>query len=165
MTSPGDTEHPAPGRWLLLLLFLAICSAVAVVGAVAAGDAGSTYTSLRLPGWAPPGWLFGPVWTVLYATIAVAGWLIARTRRPGSRTALLWWSVQLLLNLAWTPLFFGAGQYGLALVDILLLVTALIVTMVKFARLRTWAAVLLAPYLVWVAYASVLNWSIWSANT
>ncbi|MEU0133045.1 TspO/MBR family protein [Streptomyces sp. NPDC006296] len=163
--TPDTRTHPAPRRWLLLLLFLGICYAVAAVGAVAAVDAGSTYTSLRLPAWAPPGSLFGPVWTVLYGTVAVAGWLVARGQEPGRRSALLWWSVQLAFNLAWTPLFFAAGQYGAALADILLLVAALLVTVVKFARLHTRAAVLLVPYLVWVCYASALNWSIWQANT
>lgn len=115
---------------------------------------------------APPAGLFGPVWTVLYATIGLAGWLVRRRAGdPGRRRALAWWGVQLAANLAWTPLFFGARQYGLALLDILLLVAALLVTLGLFLRVRRAAGLLLVPYLAWVCFATALNAAIWQANT
>lgn len=111
-------------------------------------------------------WLFGPVWTLLYALIAVGAWLVWRhPNRPRVRSALVWWWVQLVLNLAWTPLFFGAGQFGLALLDIGLLLGAVGVTSVLFHRLDRAAALLLGPYVAWVAFAAALNAAIWWLNT
>ncbi|MEU2392842.1 TspO/MBR family protein [Streptomyces sp. NPDC007369] len=149
----------------LLLALLALTYGVAAVGGLAAADAEDVYAALERPGWAPPGWLFGPVWTVLYASIAVAAWLVVRRgRADGRRPALTLWAVQLLLNLAWTPLFFAAGQYGLALVDICLLLVSVALTVAAFRRVYRPAAWLLLPYLLWVAYAAALNWSIWLLN-
>ncbi|WP_405435873.1 tryptophan-rich sensory protein [Streptomyces avidinii] len=138
---------------------------VAVLGALASADAGEVYSALVRPGWAPPAWLFGPVWTVLYGMMAVAAWLVGRQPdRLRVRRAHVWWSVQLALNLAWTPLFFAARQFGLALLDIVLLLAALATTVVLFWRLSRTAALLLVPYLVWVAFATALNASIWQLN-
>ncbi|MEV6572992.1 TspO/MBR family protein [Streptomyces sp. NPDC051577] len=168
--SRGSRERHEPraphraGAWSLLGL-LAVCYAVAGLGAWASADAGSVYASLVRPGWAPPGWLFGPVWTVLYASIAVAAWLVLRRPAGSTRTAMTWWSVQLALNLAWTPLFFAAGQYGLAFLDICLLLTALALTLRSFTRHRKSAALMLLPYAAWVAFAAALNLSIWLSNT
>ncbi|MBF4135004.1 MULTISPECIES: TspO/MBR family protein [Streptomyces] len=164
----GSSRPPATanraGGWPLLLGLLILCYAVAAVGGLAAGDAGDTYASLALPAWAPPSWLFGPVWTVLYATIAVAGWLVARTVHPGRRRAMTAWSLQLALNVAWTPLFFAAGRYGLAFADIALLAVAVTATVLLFLRIDRRAAALLLPYLCWVVFAAALNWWIWVEN-
>ncbi|THA82694.1 tryptophan-rich sensory protein [Streptomyces sp. A0592] len=150
------------GSLRALFFFLAVSYGVAALGAFASSDAGMVYESLDRPVWAPPAWLFGPVWTALYATIGIAAWLVWRhPDRDRVRTALVWWSIQLTLNLAWTPLFFAARQYGLALLDILLLLAALSTTVVRFRRLSLPAALLLVPYLLWVAFASALNASIW----
>ncbi|MER5475876.1 TspO/MBR family protein [Streptomyces sp. NPDC002734] len=152
-------------RWPVLLGLLVVCYAVAALGALATGDSGETYRALDRPAWAPPGWLFGPVWTVLYGTIAVAAWLVLRNPRGSTRAAMTWWWVQLLLNLAWSPLFFAAGEYGLAFLDICLLLAAVVVTIVLFARHRRAAGLLLVPYALWVAFASALNLAIWVSNT
>ncbi|MFI9122307.1 TspO/MBR family protein [Streptomyces bikiniensis] len=157
-------KHPG-SRWPVLLGLLLICYAVAALGGLASADAGDTYNALDRPSWAPPGWLFGPVWTVLYGTVAVAAWLVLRNPHGSTRTAMTWWSVQLLLNLAWTPLFFAAGQYGLAFLDICLLLSALLTTTVLFARHRRAAALLLVPYALWVTFAAALNLTIWLSNT
>ncbi|GGZ71745.1 TspO/MBR family protein [Streptomyces subrutilus] len=156
---PSDTTVPLPRRPVpLLLVLLAVSYAVAALGGLAAADAGEVYASLRLPGWAPPGWVFGPVWTVLYGTLAVAAWLVLlRGTAAARRPALVWWAAQLLLNLLWTPLFFGAGAYGWALVDIVLLLAAVVGTVAAFARAHRPAAWLLVPYLLWVAFATALN--------
>ncbi|UNZ18021.1 TspO/MBR family protein [Streptomyces sp. 891-h] len=158
------TGQPRAG-WPTLLLLLAVCYAVAAAGGFAAADSAETYQALTKPSWAPPGWIFGPVWTVLYGTIAVAAWLVLRSRTTGHVVAMTWWSVQLALNLAWTPLFFAADAYGLAFVDICLLLVALAGTVTAFGRRRRAAAVLLLPYMAWVAFAAALNLSIWLLNT
>ncbi|MEW2615818.1 TspO/MBR family protein [Streptomyces sp. NPDC047880] len=168
MTHPLPVAATRPRRarrWPLLLLLLAVCYAVAALGGLASSDAASTYRSLDLPPWAPPSWLFGPVWTVLYATIAVSAWIVLR-RSPlaEARAGVVAWSAQLALNLAWTPLFFAAGQYGLAFLDICLLLTALGVTMLLFRRSSPAASLLLVPYALWVLYAASLNLAIWQLN-
>lgn len=158
-----STTTPPPARaWLTLVPFAAAVAVVAVVGGLAAGGSSATYRALDLPSFAPPSWLFGPVWTVLYVLIAVAGWLAWRAGvGPAGMVA---WCVQLLLNLAWTPLFFAADRYVWALVDILVLVVAITATSVVFARASRTAAWLLAPYLAWVAFAAALNAAIVALN-
>jgi benzodiazapine receptor len=148
-----------PSAWLGLVPFLAAVTVVAVVGGLAAGSAGQTYRALELPPFAPPSWLFGPVWTVLYVMMAVAAWLVWRElpTEAGWSRALTLWSVQLVLNLAWTPLFFAAGLYAVALVEILLLLVVLAATALAFRRTSTTAAWLLVPYLAWVSFATALN--------
>lgn len=156
------TARPtSPRKWLALLPFLAAVTVVAVVGSLAAGSASETYEKLDLPAFAPPSWLFGPTWTVLYVMIAVAGWLLWRA---GSTTGLVLWGLQLVLNLAWTPLFFGADRLGWALVDILaldLLVVATIAVAWRHSRPAAW---LLVPYLAWIGFATALNAAILRLN-
>ncbi|HEX5742181.1 MAG TPA: TspO/MBR family protein, partial [Pilimelia sp.] len=150
----------APDRFRLsspvaLAGFLAACALVAILGSLAASDSGATYAALRRPAWAPPSWLFGPVWTVLYATIGVAGWLA--WRRVGLSRAMVPYGVQLVLNAAWTPVFFGADAYGAALAVIIALWLAILATVAVFWRVARAAALLLLPYLGWVTYAGALN--------
>lgn len=154
--------HSSPGRTrpaLALLAFVLAVAAVAVFGGLFSATAGETYAALDRPAWAPPAWLFGPAWTVLYVLIALSGWWAWRAG-GGLRAqpvAFAAYGVQLVLNAAWTPLFFGLGAFGAALADILLLGVAILVTVVLFARSSRVAAVLLVPYLLWVAYATALN--------
>lgn len=148
------------------VVFAVAVVVVATVGALAAGSTAQEYAALRTPSWAPPSWLFGPVWTVLYAMIATSGWLV--WRRAGSvrasRAALGVYALQLVLNLAWTPLFFGAGLHGTAFVEILLLVVAIATTIALFARIHPTASLLLVPYAGWTLFATALNGSIWLLN-
>lgn len=144
--------------------------AVAVVSAAVAGALASTrtaqdYARLSQPTWAPPSWVFGPVWTVLYASIAVAGWLV--WRRVGvnrGRWALTAYGVQLLLNAAWTPIFFGARLFGVAFAEIVVLWLAIGVTVVLFARIHRAAAALMVPYWAWTTFAAALNFAVWQLN-
>ncbi|TKK81277.1 tryptophan-rich sensory protein [Herbidospora galbida] len=149
-------------RWPGLLVFALVVALVAVTGGLAASNAGAVYTQLDLPSWAPPQWLFGPVWTVLYAMIAISGWLVWEA--CGLDRSFVPYVVQLVLNALWTPLFFGAGLYGAAFVDIALLWVAIVVNIVVFLRRRRVAGWLLVPYLLWVTFAAALNLSIWTAN-
>ncbi len=136
--------------------------AAAAVGSLAASNAAAGYASIEQPTWAPPPWLFGPVWTVLYVTIALAGWLA--WRRVGFGPALVAWVVQLVLNAAWTPLFFAAGRYGLAFAEVVLLWLAIGATVLFFRRASRPAAALMLPYWAWVTFAAALNYSVWQLN-
>ena len=148
--------------WAALLAFGAATAAVAVIGGAAAGSSAETYRRLDLPPFAPPSAVFGPVWTALYVLIAIAGWLV--WRQVGVDAAMVPYVLQLVLNALWTPLFFAAGEYGLALVEVLALLAAVAWTIVAFRKRSTPAAALLLPYLGWVGFATALNASIWWLN-
>jgi translocator protein len=145
-----------------LAVFVLIAFVPAAIGAFF--PAPDYYAELAKPAWAPAGWLFGPVWTGLYALIGVSGWLVWRAGGSGRHWAMGLWGVQLVLNAAWTPLFFGLRDPGIALVDIALLLAVLAVTVVVFWRRRALAGALLLPYLAWVAFATALNFEIWRLN-
>jgi translocator protein len=144
---------------LILLLVLLVGGGLAIGYLTAPGE---WYAQLAKPAFTPPGWIFGPVWTVLYVLVAVAGWRVWQRGRGGSPMKL-WWT-QLILNFLWSPVFFSAHQIGLALVVIFLLLVAILAFMItSWARDRV-AAWLFAPYAAWVAFASVLNASIFLLN-
>lgn len=137
----------------------------AALGAWASTSAASFYATLALPAWAPPASLFGPVWTLLYAMMAVAAWLVWRERgTAATRPALTLYLLQLGVNALWSWLFFGWRLGALAFVDILLLVMLVVATLIAFARIRALAAVMLLPYLGWITFASALNLAVWRAN-
>ncbi len=151
--------------WLALLLFLAICLGVGGLGAIVTDKSVRTwYPTLRKPNGTPPSWIFGPVWTTLYALMAVSAWLVWREYRWGARAALLIFFAQLALNLAWSGIFFGARLPGPALMEIIVLWLAIAFNIFVFSRLTRWAAYLLVPYLLWVTYAMYLNFGIWRLN-
>ena len=145
-----------------LLGWLAISFMPAMVGI--RFPAPEVYARLEKPPWAPPAWLFGPVWTVLYAVMGVAAWLVAHKTDARPRPALVLWSAQLVLNATWTPIFFGLKAPGLALVNIVLLWLAIVATVIAFLSKRTAAGMLLIPYLSWVTFAAALNFEIWRRN-
>ncbi|MFG2168518.1 TspO/MBR family protein [Micromonospora chersina] len=163
MTISGSIRRVGRGRkWWALLGFGAAVTVAAAVGALGVRGTQEEYAGLDQPAWAPPSWLFGPVWTVLYALIAVAGWLV--WRQAGWGPALGAWVTQLVLNAIWTPLFFGAGRYGLAFAEIVLMWLAIGVTVALFRRVSRPAALLLLPYWAWVTFAAALNFAIWRLN-
>jgi len=149
-----------------LVVSLTACYGAAVVGGLfTAGAVRDWYPTLAKPPWNPPAWVFGPVWTVLYGMMAVAVWLIWRQRRQRPVAApIALFAVQLALNAAWSPLFFGLHRPDLALADIVLLWGALAATVWLFFRRRALAGVLLTPYLLWVSFAAALNFAIWRLN-
>lgn len=151
----ASTASTPPSRWLALLPFLTAVAVVAVVGGLAASSSSATYRALDLPPLAPPSWLFGPVWTVLYVMIAIAGWVLWRA--DAGPVTLGLWVAQLVLNMIWTPLFFGADRYGWALVDIVALLIAVVATIAAGRRTAPLAAWLLVPYAAWVGFATALN--------
>ena len=146
---------------LVVLAGLLIAAfAVAALGSLAtAGNVDGWYATADKPSFNPPNWLFGPVWTVLYAAMAVAAWLV--WRQGGD--IRVWW-VQLTLNLAWTPVFFAGQWLWPALAVIVALDVAVAVTLVSFWRTSRIAGLLFVPYLAWVLFATALNAAIASMN-
>ncbi len=147
-------------RWIALVAFIAACVGGGALSGLATPP-GDWYASLAKPSWTPPGWLFGPVWTVLYALMAIAGWRLWSLR---SSRALVAFLQQLVLNLAWTPVFFGLRSPGAALCVIVVLLGAIAATIVLAWRVDRVASVLLWPYLAWVAFATALNAAIFLMN-
>jgi tryptophan-rich sensory protein len=148
-----------------LAFWLAVVAAVALVGSVATLPKIPTwYAGLAKPSFTPPNWVFGPAWTVLYVTMAVAVWRIGRLADPARRKAVTLFVVQLVLNAIWSPVFFGleAPKFGLAVIVALLIVLA--ATFASFWRIDRLAGMLLAPYFVWVCYATALNDAIVALN-
>lgn len=157
------------GLWtqvLMLIGLLILCFAAAGVGAaLTATSLDSWYPTLAKPSWNPPNWVFGPVWSLLYATMSVAAFLVWRRSDPHSGSApWVLFAVQLALNVAWSGIFFGLRQPGWALAEIVVLWIAIAATMIAFAQRSRWAGWLLAPYLAWVSFAGVLNFAIWQLN-
>ena len=162
MTGSSQAEQPTRGREILrLMVFLALTFGAAAFGAQFMP--GPWYAELAKPVWTPPNWIFGPVWSVLYFTIAVSAWLVWRTQ-PRFGVPLGLWSAQLGLNTLWSWLFFGLERPDLAAVDIVVLLVAICATAYAFARVSRLAALALLPYALWVGFATALNVAIWRLN-
>ncbi len=144
---------------LALFGFLLAAYAVGALGArLAAPDIAAWYPHLHKPPLTPPGALFAPAWTVLYTLMGIAAWLAWLTRISSCRASgLRMWAVQLLINFAWIGVFFRMHSPAVALIDLLLLILAIVLTMRPFFTIRPLAAWLLAPYLAWTLFALYLN--------
>jgi len=149
-----------------LMISLAICFAAAGIGgAVTTPKIGTWYATLRKPAWNPPNWIFGPVWSALYFCMAVAAWLVWRdSGAAAARLPLAIFAVQLVLNVGWSCIFFGLQMPGLAFGEVLFLWVSIAATMVLFWQQSSVAGLLFLPYLAWVSFASVLNFTIWRLN-
>jgi tryptophan-rich sensory protein len=160
---PARPLHlPALAGWLVLTFVFA------AIGAFATSQAGEFYGQLDQPSWAPPAWLFGPVWTVLYALMGVAAWRVYRTAGTAGagsvRPELTLYVVQLALNSLWSWLFFAWHRGALAFVELVVLWLAIVATIVAFGRRDRLAGLLLLPYIVWVTFAGALCYTIWQRN-
>jgi len=152
-----------------LLVKSLLCSVVCVALGSASGlltlDSVVTwYPSIQKPDWNPPSWVFGPVWTILYSMMGVAFALIWNTPHPNQSFAMGIFAAQFLLNLLWTPLFFGLHWMGVAFIEIIVLWAFIVATILLFYPIHKMAAFLLIPYLAWVSFASVLNGTLWYMN-
>jgi tryptophan-rich sensory protein len=149
-----------------LVVALAVTFAAAGIGSVFTSQSvGTWYQEIAKPSWTPPGWLFGPVWTALYTLMAVAAWLV--WRQGGwreARIALGLYAAQLVLNAAWSALFFGARMPGAAFAELVVLWLLILATTVAFFRKSIPAGVLMLPYAAWTAFAGILNFAIWRMN-
>lgn len=148
--------------WLTLAGFVAAVMAAASTGA--AFPPGPWYDTLTKPGWTPPDWLFPVAWTALYAGMAYAAWRVTAADAALAMPALAFWSAQIVLNAVWSPIFFGLQRLGAALVVLICLWVAVLLTMVLFWRADLIAGLLIVPYVVWVSFAGALNAWIWRAN-
>ena len=154
-------------RWALigLGLWLFTCFIAAALGAAASAQASVLYDQLLSPGWAPPAWLFAPVWTVLYTMMAFAAWMVWRVGGLAQhRSLLILFVAQLMLNSLWSWLFFGWQRGELAFANIIALWLMIVVILEGFRRVRPLAAALMVPYLLWVSFAAVLNFTVWQLN-
>lgn len=149
---------------LVLLGFVAVVLAVGAIGAWSSISAVDQYKDLRGPPWAPPSLVFGPVWSILYVLIAVAGWLAWRAGAGWRDPAMGFYGAQLVLNGLWTPLFFAWQMRGAAFLCIIALDLVVGATMWLFWKRSRVAAGLLAPYMIWILFASALNFAYWTMN-
>ncbi len=158
-------SHPSTPRIWGLVYWLLLCFAAAALGGLASANAGDFYNQLIRPAWAPPAWLFGPVWTLLYIMMGVAAWMVWADRgwQRGGNTLRLF-IVQLGANALWTWIFFVWHMGAMAMAEILLLWALIVWTIMSFWRVRKVAGALLIPYLLWVSFASVLTYFMWQGN-
>jgi tryptophan-rich sensory protein len=151
---------------VLLVLCVVICLCAGAIGSFFTASSISTwYAGLNKPSFNPPSWIFGPVWTILYILMGVSLFLVVkRGFSKKNKLALKFFGVQLVLNTLWSILFFGLRNPLLAFVDIILLWIFILLTILKFYRISKWSSYLLMPYILWVSFASVLNYAIWMLN-
>jgi len=145
--------------------WVVLCFAASFAGAIASIQTREFYDKLVQPEWAPPGWLFGPVWSVLFALMAIAAWLIWREGGFNKhRGALTLFIIQLIPNVLWSWLFFGWSKGSLAFADIVLLWVLILATVISFWKINRLAGAMLIPYLLWVSFATLLCYSTWQLN-
>lgn len=153
-------------RFLRYLIAILLCEAAGGIGSLFTMDKISTwYVTLEKPFFSPPNWLFGPVWTTLYALMGIALVMIWDSKRGKKRDhALAWFGTQLVLNAVWTPVFFGAERLDVGFFVIVAMLAAIVGTIISFKKISETAAWLLVPYLAWVSFATTLNFALWRLN-
>ncbi|MEO6080998.1 MAG: TspO/MBR family protein [Steroidobacteraceae bacterium] len=159
-------NNPSISRQLIGLAgWLLVSFAAGAIGAIASVEARTFYGQLTRPDWAPPGWLFGPVWSALFALMGLAAWLVWRQHGfKAGRAALVLFVIQLAANALWSWLFFAWHQGGLAFAEVLVLWALIVATSVSFWRHSALAGAMMLPYLAWVTFASALTYSTWQLN-
>ena len=149
-----------------LVVSMVICFGAAGLGSLFTRPSiENWYLALHKPPWTPPNWVFGPVWTVLYLGMAIAAWLVWRKAGvSGGKLALTLFAIQLVLNVCWSAIFFAAHMPGYAFAEIVLLWLLILATVGAFWSVSRAAGWMMVPYLIWVAFAGVLNYAIWRLN-
>ncbi len=166
MTSTKKKQRILSREKVGLFAFIALCFLLSAAGGTITSTSVDTwFQALQKPSFNPPDWIFAPVWTILYLLMAISGWLVWRTvQLKQRRLGLFVFAVQLVLNFTWSLLFFGLQRVDLALINIIVLLLVIIANAILFWRVVPLAGILFIPYVLWVAYASVLNASIWMLN-
>lgn len=152
---------------LKLVIAILVCEVIGFTSGLIGSAAMNTwFDNLQKPSWNPPSFLFAPVWTTLYALMGIAFWLIWKNETPeaNKRSAYAAFALQLFLNFCWSIIFFRFQSPFFALIEILLLLSMILLTIFQFSKISKTAAWLLVPYVLWVSFASVLNYTIWSLN-
>ncbi len=147
--------------WIALALWILVSMSAGFIGS--RFPPGEWYEGINKPSWNPPGWIFGPVWTLLYILMGIAAWMVWKER--GFSIPVYIFLGQLVLNTLWSYLFFGLNRPDLAFFEIAVLWILILCTMILFWKVRTTAGVLFIPYLLWVSFASVLNYTLWRLNS
>ncbi|MEP7339230.1 MAG: TspO/MBR family protein [Acidobacteriota bacterium] len=154
-------------QWLGLIGFVAVCFLAAGIGShLTTSSLDGWYAGLQKPPWNPPNWVFAPVWSALFLSMAIAAWLVWRKLGwRGAAIPLALFVVQLVLNVTWSGLFFALHLPGAAFAELVVLWGAILATMIYFWRVTPAAGWLMAPYLAWVTFAGVLNWTLARMNS
>ncbi len=153
--------------YLKLIISIALCQMAGFVGAIFTSSSIPTwYAGLNKPSFNPPNWIFGPVWTILFLMMGISFYIIWNLGidKKDVKAALIIFGVQLLINILWSVIFFGMQSPFYAFIEIIILWIAILFTIIKFYNLSPVAAYLLIPYILWVSFAAVLNFSIWRLN-
>jgi tryptophan-rich sensory protein len=153
-------------QWIALLLLVFGCLAVGSLGSLVTMPSIPTwYAFLKKPPLNPPNWIFAPVWTTLYIMMGVAVWLITLLKKSFRRNkALVFFGIQLILNFGWSYIFFGKQLLLFAFLEVILLWLVILITLIKFYRLKPAAGLLLIPYILWVSFATYLTGAVWYLN-
>lgn len=154
-------------HWIKLIVSIAVTNLAGLIGSLFTMDSVRTwYTTLQKPGFNPPNWVFGPVWTTLYVLMGISLYLVwsKGVETAGVKTALTLYGAQLLLNVLWSLIFFRMQQPFLALIEIIVLWAMILLTICAFYQISRPAAYLMIPYIIWVSFAAVLNFSIYWLN-
>lgn len=154
-------------KWLPVVISIIIANAAGAIGSLfTMAKIPTWYAGLMKPAWNPPSWVFGPVWTTLFILMGIAAALVwlQRGKSPLARRALVVYGAQLVLNVLWSVLFFGYQSPGAAFICIIALLVMIAYTIRLFWRVRPLAGWLLVPYIAWVSFASILNFTIWQLN-
>ena len=153
------------GKAFNLAASIAVCQFAGIIGSLfTASTVSSWYTTLIKPNFSPPAWLFAPVWVLLYFLMGISLYLIWQNKSKDNKKSLIIFGIQLILNVCWSFLFFGLKSPLYGLIDILLLLAAIILTVAFSFKISYYAAILLIPYLAWVCFATILNYSVMSLN-
>lgn len=149
-----------------LILSVVISEGVGFISSILTRDQMEIYKQLKQPAFAPPSWVFGVVWPILFLLMGIASYRIWMYGAQGKnvKDALFYYGAQLAFNFLWSILFFGAGLRGLALIDLIILIVFVIITIVKFYRIDKLSGWLLVPYLLWIIFAAFLNYAVWQLN-
>lgn len=152
-------------HWLTLISFIILANLIGALGALWTSPNTEWYQTLAKPSFNPPNWIFGPVWTILFSLLGIAFYLVLNAPpSKDKKRGLIVWSIQYILNIFWSYLFFGSNNPFYALIDLVLLLSCIILTTLYFYRVQKYAGYLLIPYLMWVSFALLLNYAIWKLN-
>lgn len=161
------TTRTISNNWKLIICIL-ICQATGIISGLLTNTQNNTwYDSIVKPSWNPPGYLFGPVWTILYLLMAISLWIIWKSKAPEIQKyqACLIFAAQLFLNFWWTILFFKFHSPIVAFIEIILMIALIFITIIRFSKISKLAAWLLVPYISWVCFAAILNYNLWKLNS
>jgi len=152
-------------NWVLLISLIIVCNLIGAIGAIWTSSDGAWYKGINKPSFNPPSWIFGPVWSLLFTLMGISLYLVWTSPLSNIKLiALTLFVIQFFLNVAWSYLFFGINKPLWSFVEILILIVFILATIIYFFKVNKISGYLLIPYILWVSFASFLNYSIWRLN-